>query len=211
MSSIPQLGALDGCLDQYRRAYEQFGTDPFDVSRLARDSDGETDELEHALELLVAAGLVERTVRDRYRVRCTPEESVETWQEKAAPRLSLLHRRVQETSVDRGSRSTDDTETLTRDDEHFFGVQVTPETDVESLVDTLTTTYDEETYDGVVLRTRGNRADVAQRLADRLEGDDAGRADARNQFVGGFEKIHTDLVGDHKDALEFRLYLRRVT
>lgn len=209
VSSISTLGALEGCLDRYVRAYERFGTDAFDASRLATDAESAADEAASDLTLLAAAGLLERIGDGRYRVRCTPDESVDAWREKLAPRLTLLHRRVREVrdaTPTNGGGDDGPGETLTYDGESFLGVSVSPETDRESLTDTLAAAYD-DSHAGVVLRVRADRATVAQRLADALEDgklpDDA--------FDGRFEKVHTNLVGAHKDALEFRLYMREVT
>lgn len=201
MAPTETLPAADACLDLYATLYDCYGTDAFDRDDLSRPTDDES--LTRRLELLVAYGLVDRRADGDYQVRCSPDESLDRWRAKGAARCESLYHRIQRTTP-AGDDASDhaDSETVTREDRTFAGVRVTDSADFDSVRATLRTAMaNHPECDGVVLRSSGVGAAAVQRLADELcaSGTPAGRQ---------FEKEATALVGEEKNALEFRLFLR---
>ncbi|MFB6102171.1 MAG: hypothetical protein ABEJ73_06355 [Haloplanus sp.] len=205
------LPAIDDCLDIYRRIYDHFGTAAFSPERLAdaldpdaRASDGRS--LTHLLDLLVAYGLLERRGRERYRIRCAPDESLDRWRTVAVSRTRRLHRLVDGTvPFSDGSVSQVD-DALSHGGETFASVPVDHPDDFDAVETAVVGRFDARpACAGVVLRSPGDLAAAVQRFADRL----CDRGVAHRDWA--FEKATTDLVGAQKNDLEFRLFLRVTT
>ncbi len=208
MTTGTSLPTIDDCLEAYLTAYAAFGEDPFSSSDLA-DRVDEIDMSEpdgaHRLELLVAYGLVDRIGDDRYRIRCRPDESAAQWQERAAERAATVRRLVAGRMADRGTPA-DDSDLLSHDGEPFASVFVSEGDDVETVATMAATALArDDSLAGIVLRGAGSRADHLQRIGDEL--CDSAVVE-RTDLERSFEKEGTDLVGESKDALEFRSFLR---
>lgn len=209
---------IENCIDLYVEAHDRYGTDVFepdDLSRRSGSRGGDTGpptdarSLTHLLDLLAAYGLLARHHDGRYRVRCAPEEDLGRWRENAVTRAESLYRRVHRTTGTSGDDATDDAgrETLRYDGSAFVSVRVTDAADLDSARDAIRTALDRHPdCAGLVVRSPGELATEVQRFADDLCG-------ASTPATGGrtFEKEATDLVGGHKDDLEFRLFLRETT
>ncbi|TYL36913.1 hypothetical protein CV102_19320 [Natronococcus pandeyae] len=210
MTTLESLPAIESCLETYRVAYASFDERPFSTAELADHEDGpesSASDLEYRLTLLVAYGLVDRIDDDRYRVRCSPDESPARWRERAAERAETLHRLITaSTATQRPATAEPDPGRLKRDDDTFASVFVGGHDDVDSVATAAATALDGgDALAGIVLRTSGARADRAQRIADHLC---APEITDRTDLDSSFEKGFSDVVGDSKDELEFRLFLR---
>jgi hypothetical protein len=215
MSTLETLPAIDDCIDLYVRIYDRYGTDAFDpedlsrhLSNRARGADVPADgqPLIRLLHLLVAYGLLARQRDECYRVRCAPDENPDRWRAKTAPRVETLYQRVQRSTNPSGDEPTSDSEceTLWHDGEAFVSIRVTDIADLDSARTTIQPTMDEHSEcTGVVLRSSGALAAEVQRFAD---GICESPTTAGGERV--FEKEATDLVGEDKNDLEFRLFLR---
>ncbi|WP_265108728.1 hypothetical protein [Halosolutus halophilus] len=210
MATLGTLPAIDDCIEAYLTAHASFGSDPFSAADVADQVDGDessASDVEYRLTLLVAYGLVDRIDDDRYRIRCSPDESITQWRERTAERAETLHRLVTDPTADRRTASDDaNVELLRQDGDPFASVFVFEHDDAESVARTAATALTrDESAAGVVLRASGARANHVQRIADQLcTSDIADRTDLERPL----EKGLSDVVGESKDALEFRLFLR---
>ncbi len=207
MATSSSLPAIDRCVDLYLTAYECFGDDPFSSTSIVdhwTSSESSDADLEQLLSLLVAYGLVERTDDDQYRVRCSPDDDVSRWNEQATSRAKTLHHEVTMARDDGRAATESEAESLEYDGESFASVFVTEGDDVDAVATTVANAFDSsDPVAGVVLRSSGDAAGHVQQLADSLcdRDDPTGRSRT-------LEKESSDLVGEHKDDLEFRLFLR---
>ncbi|MFC4542975.1 hypothetical protein ACFO5R_13690 [Halosolutus amylolyticus] len=209
MATLGTLPAIDDCIEAYLTAHAAFGSDPFSAADVGDHVDGDepsASEIEYRLTLLVAYGLLDRIDDDRYRIRCAPDESIAQWRERSAERAQTLHRLVTEPAADGRTAADDvDVELVTRDDAPFASVFVFEHDDAESVATTAASALArDESVAGIVLRASGARADHAQQIADQLCTPDI--AD-RTPLERPFEKGLSDVVGESKDDLEFRLFL----
>ncbi|WP_323173531.1 hypothetical protein [Natrialba sp. PRR66] len=210
MATLGSLPAIDRCIETYLAAHAAFDDSPFSALEHADHEDGlesSESDIEHRLTLLVAYGLVEQIDDDRYRIRCAPDESTTRWQERAAERAETLHRLITDPTANRRTPTDElDTELLTQDDDTFVSVFVFDHDDVDSVAATAATALHRgDALSGVVLRTSGVRSGHVQRIADQLCAPDiTDRTDLESTFKKGF----SDVVGESKDELEFRLFLR---
>ncbi len=217
MPAGDSLPAIDGCIELYLAIDDAFDTASFDLDDLDRalsptGPDGVSSrdrERRRRLDLLVAYGLLTRTDDGAYRVRCVSDAGVAEWERKAAARARELHRRTRRRATagrPSAGESSDRTPTVVHAGEEFRSVFVDGDTDFDSVVATLAARGDDAESAGVVFRAPGEAANRVQRLADRLCDDETA---AETTLTDRFEKTHTDLVGEDKDALEFRLFLRK--
>lgn len=213
MATLDSLPAIDDCLETYLTAHAAFGDESFSAGAL-EDRDGTVEAttpcLEDRLALLVAYGLFERLDDDRYRVRCSPEDAPERWRARAAERAEALHRLVSDLAADRqplAGEDDPDPELLEWDGDAFVSVLVSERDDGRSVATRAATALDRTEAAGIVLRTAGARAGHAQRIADQLRSEAAVEDAAIDR---SFEKDGSDVVGNSKDDLEFRAFLRAV-
>lgn len=205
------LPAMDDCLETYLTAYAAFGERPFSAAELVErglDVDSPNSDVDRRLNLLVAYGLLDQFDDERYRLRCSPDEGVTRWQERALERVDMVHRLVTDAMAKRQEPSDDLRAELIRwDGDAFASVFVSERDDLESVATTATTAFScGESVAGIVLRTAGEAAGHAQQLADQLGAPDV---PDRTDLEQPLEKEGSDVVGDSRDALEFRLFLRR--
>lgn len=213
MASELGQSQFDDCLALYLHTWELLDDQAFTsaevVERLVNHDRNieyitQEDEPERHLNLLVAYGLLDRMDDGRYRIRCAPDDDLESWQERQAIRTEAIYQYVQRQQADRpmtGERS----DHLQRHGATFTDVFIDAEIGFAELIAQIAASMEDTSdIDGVVLRAPAELTGHVQQLADDLcdrEGtDDADR--------GPFEKITADVVGEHKDDLEYRLYLR---
>jgi hypothetical protein len=216
MPTTETLPAVDACIDLYVRIYDCLGDEEFapdeladlviarEGERTASDAGRSTDQL---LDLLVAYGLLSH--RDGcYRVRCAPDETLDRWRAKATARAELLHRSVEQAGEPSRTEPSDgaDRAVLTHDGDAFARVRLADADDLTTAETRLSAALD-SCHDcvGVVLCAPGELAAEVQRFADRQCDSETGSRRDRS-----FEKATTDLVGEDKNHLEFRLFLREV-
>ncbi|ELY59450.1 hypothetical protein C491_06558 [Natronococcus amylolyticus DSM 10524] len=196
-----ELPRLEDCLELYAAAVERYGSKPFTAARAKRELAGTPST--GLLELAVAYGLFEFD-GDAYAVRVEPDEPERAWRANAIDRAE----RIRTAAVERASErtgGTDGVRALTHDSRRFASVAVGERAALEGILDRLEGVPLEE-YDGIVLRSPGEHANAVQRLADRLcEPAVANETDLSRPF----QKESTDVVGDDKNDLEFRLFLER--
>lgn len=191
------LPALDACVRLHATAHERFGTDPFAPDAIDDPDEGRDRPLSARLDLSVAYGLLDRTGDGRYRVRCPPDAPHERWRDRYEERADALYQRV---------ARTDGADRITHEGEQYRDVRVPDGTSLDPVADAVAASTPENgSAAGVVLRSSPEFADRVQRMADDLT-DPSG---AGGDLPARYEKEGTDLVGDHKDSLEFRLFLRR--
>lgn len=199
------LPRLDDCLDAYLQAYEQFGTEPFVPEGLSVPAETQP---ERTLEIAVAYGLLEYDGNE-YRVRVAPNAPAERWNAAATSRATAIRRRVTSRDTDERVGQQDDEngrERLQRDGRYYASVFVDEQDGFEAVTDRVHKAVTTDDVDGVVLRSRGQLANEVQQFADRLC-DQETVADRPSGDT--FRKDDSDVEGDHKDELEFRLYLSR--
>ncbi|QLG63668.1 hypothetical protein [Halorarum salinum] len=204
---------VDEAVPLYHRIWDRFGDEPFAARELAQwldahEADGRdrgTRDLPDRLASLVAYGLLRRDGPDRFRVRCRPGESAAEWHARLEPRTEALHRRVHGADLYDGSADDggDPEGEIRYRGSAYRGVLVDGSTDVGELHDALTEVLERSPeYDGVVLRAPATEAGTVQWLADGLYDVGATDVDGRR-----FEKVNSLVVGDDKDALEYRMFL----
>ncbi|MDG5819961.1 hypothetical protein [Natronococcus sp. A-GB7] len=199
--SETELPRLEDCLELYAAAVERYGSEPFTAARAKRELAGTPSQ--RLLALAVAYGLFEFD-GDAYAVRVEPDEPERAWRTNAVDRAE----RIRTAAVERATQrmgGTDGVRALTHDSKRFASVAVDEPAELEGILDRLEGVPLEE-YDGIVLRSPGERANAVQRLADRLcEPSVTDESDLSRPF----QKEYTDVVGDDKNELEFRLFLER--
>lgn len=214
MPTTETLPAIDSCIDLYVQVHDLYGAGAFDTDDLSRRlstlDDGtalptDVEPLTRLLNLLCAYGLLNRHRDGRYRVRCAPDESLDRWQAKTATRVESLYQRVHRTMNPSRDKPTGDSgrTALWHDGYAFASIHVTDSADLNSAQTSIQTAIDEHPEcAGIVLRSPGELAAEVQRFADGLCEPAATASGER-----AFEKVTTDLVGDDKNDLEFRLFL----
>lgn len=217
MTAADTLPAIDDCIDLYVQVHSLYGEDTFEPEGLSRrsstrddwtDLPTDVDSLTRLLNLLTAYGLLDSRRDGRYRVRCAPNENLECWRSKAATRVESLYERVHRTNSSRdASIATAGPETFYHGDEPFASVRVTDSADFKTVQTSIRAAVGERPdCAGIVLRSPGELAAEIQRFADVLCESEPTTGGER-----AFEKVTTDLVGDDKNDLEFRLFLREAT
>lgn len=206
MASNQTLPAIDDCIDLYIQIHDDFGTEAFapeEVAARVDDLSADEHSLVRLLNLLVAYGLLDRNDDGQYRVRCAPNESLDRWRAAATSRVEFLHRLVQRTTIPESATDDAGGDSLRYEGDAFASVYVDDAGDLDSAETAIENALAEQPECvGIVLRSPGDVAAEVQRFADRLRENNITTADR------SFEKEMTDLVGDDKDNLEFRLFLR---
>lgn len=160
-----------------------------------------------ALNRLVAYGLLRRTDDDRYKIHCKPGDSVAEWHAKIRSRVEAIHQRIHNTEQYESHRSTvgERKNILRHNGNTYFGVSASEDTEFRDLVKTLKELLERGTaHAGVVLRAPATEAAKVQGTADRLY-DPNEMAELSCPFC--FEKEYSEVVGENKDTLEYRLFL----
>lgn len=218
MSSIDTLPRLESCIELYLDAWALFGDREFTPADLTqrivergRNTNiiTGTNEPANRLDLLVAYGLLGRDDGDRYRVRCAPTENVDVWQRRGRSQLETLREHVTDRYERRtsGSERNDERDDLLGHDGAVYARIYVEETETPTAVieNAPEQSAASPSAAGIALCCPAAEAGHAQQLADSLCNGDVAEADG-----DGFEKVTSEVVGEHKDALEYRLYLRKV-
>ena len=205
---------INDCVDLYLHVWDRFGEHPFTVERLINQPvnqdvhslDGK-DEAQRHLDMLVEYGLVNHNDR-QYWVHCLPNENLSAWRERTRS-PEAIYRLVQQAKRqrERGSRA-DSPETFEYEDEEFVSVSADEDTDRSVLMTTVANQMSRSpTFDGIVVRSPADQIGYIQQLADEL--CDA-EAMSETDLSHCFEKVTSNIRGEHKDDLEYHLYLRSI-
>jgi len=214
----PLLPTIDDRIDLYLALWTTVGEEAFTVDSLRRGDADDRDvpwasltegNLRDHLETLVALGLLDWQGDDRYRVRLSPEDSLDEWLEHTATRTSALYDAVETAAAERGDEDAvpDERDVVQFQGETFLRTTVTPELTFEDVAGDLTELLGQASdHDAAALCAPADEADHVQRIADRLCDDEA-MADRRGPDC--FEKVTTQVLGNDPDELEYRMYLVR--
>jgi len=202
---------LDNCIDLYVSAYRSFGMEAFDAEQLDPDwVDGRREEM---LDFAVAYGLLERA-KEEYSVRIAPDASADRWETLAIDRVQTVQQAVADRSGDTGvarqgnqdeADDASDEHVIHRDGRRYASVVVRDTDDFDSVATNVATAMRTSGTDGVVFRSVGELADRVQQFADRLCDADSV---AGEQLSEPLQKVGSDVEGEDKDSLEFRLFLK---
>lgn len=219
MSSDDSLPRIDRCVTLYLTVWDLFEDRSFTPEELTRrliqhdraiDATTGSSEPRVSLDLLVAYGLLERVEADTYRIRCAPDADVDQWERDRRSQLQRLHERVQQR---KRQPNTDPAEApaaegcLRRRGETFSSLRVEADSTFQDVSTAIVDRSDRESDTaGIVLRSPADLAGQVQQLSDDL----CSAETTTDRAVPRFEKVTSDVVGEHKDDLEYRLYLRRV-
>lgn len=205
---------IDDSIILYVRIWDVFGEQPVDYEALVacfsdRDSGagiGEP-ELERRLNVLVTHGLVDRE-DGQYRVQCTSYEDVSAWAERGGV-PEAIYRQVRQaaTQIERTSEA-DAPAVFERENEAFLSLPAEEETNFSALVTEVADRLGRSpAFDGIVIRCPAAVLGVVQQVADELCDADAMAA---TELPYRFEKVISNIRGENKDDLEYRLYLRAI-
>jgi len=214
------LPELTGHLELYLTVWETVGREEFTADELRRktatkgaDSGpwGDDQNLQESLDELVAYGLLDWYGDGRYRIRLTPEESLDEWIEKTVDRVTTLHEAVQSVTQKqdgRGSTETAQTDTIQFEGTTYLRMAVAAGNSIEDVEQELTSLFEEQSdRNAVALTSPADDAAHVQHIADQLC-DPKLMADRTNSY--NFEKVTSQVLGTDPDNLEYRLYLTRV-
>jgi len=208
MASAPDV---DDCVDLYLHIWDRFEERHFTVERLVEqpiDQDirslNENGETKRHLDMLVEYGLMTHD-EGQYRIQCRPHEDLSTWRERTRS-PEAIYRLVQQAKQRRGRRSgSASPETFEYEGEVFVGVHADEEMDRSDLTSAVAKQMNQSSpSDGVVVRSPADQIGYIQQLTDELCDAEAMSETA----LPCFEKVTSNIRGEHKDALEYHLYLR---
>lgn len=194
------LPGFDDCIDLYLTVYDQYGTEPFTPDQL--DLDLAADEFQRLLNFAVAYGLLAFDGTS-YNIRCEPGAPADRWQSLATDRVTRIRRAIPNRARMDTIPDAGDLEELTFEGETFTSAFVTELDDFDAVADTVASVASDD-HDGVVLRSPADLANEVQRFADRL----CDQSEVlKTPLSDPLQKEYSDVVGDDKDDLEFRLFL----
>ncbi|MFC6964272.1 hypothetical protein [Halocatena marina] len=205
---------IEDSIGLYLRVLDIFGTDSFEsdllIEQLLEDdvshvTDGH--EIEHHLDVLVEQGVLNRG-DGQYRVRCTPEEDLSTWRERTCS-AETIYRLIHQAKRQReGELNGNAVEVFEYKGEAFVSILANEKTTLPDLVTTMTERLGQSsTYEGIVLRSPAAQLGHVQQLTDKLCNE---KRIADTDLSYHFEKVASNIRGEHKDDLEYRLYLRAI-
>lgn len=201
---------LDDCADLYAAAYRSFGMEAFDAEQI--DLSREEDQIQDLLDVAVAYGLLERD-DGRYSVRIEPDAAADRWETMAIERAQTVRQAVLDRSTGAvldhqsdqdGGGDASDEQVIHHEGRRYASVFISDSDDFDSAVADVVTAMRTSGTEGVVLRSTSELANRVQRFADRLCDADAV---ARESLSGPLQKVGSDVEGEDKDTLEFRLFL----
>ena len=200
MTTATVLPDIEECIDLYLVAHHQFGTEQFDQAQL--ESTVSTDEFERLLDLSVAYGLF-ATDGNRYRISCEPEMDGECWNTVVSERVNQIQEGISNQLDEHKPAQSRNTPMLEHNGQMFSSVFVAESEAYDSVIESVDNVFDSGSA-GIVLRSPGEYANEVQGFADLL--CDPGVIEATSLSTH-FQKEYSDVVGDDKNELEFRLYL----
>ena len=212
--STDSLPEINDCVDLYLHAWHQFGEQRFNVEQLIEPlTERETRFLEERketrgqLDLLVDYGIVSQN-DEQYEIRCGPEEDLSTWRDRVES-PEAIYQLVQQARQRNRESGTDSLEVLEYEDESFVSLSTDETTDKSDIVTLVADKIDRSPVpDGIVIRSPADQIGHIQQVADEL--CDA-KAMTETNLPCHFEKVASNVRGEHKDDLEYHLYLRSVT
>lgn len=202
---------FEECIELYLAIWQLFSNQTFSPDTLIQrliDHDYAIEyitgdnEPQKQLNLLAAAGLVSQLDEDQYRIRCPPNQGLEYWKDQQSSHIESIYQYIQRHQEERNTASEN---RLQRHGATFESVFLTEQTDLSQLTAAVDDALeDASTVTGVVLRSPAELAHHVQQLADQL----CDREHIASDNRGPLEKTTADVVGEHKDDLEYRLYLQ---
>lgn len=205
---------IEDSIGLYLRVSDIFGTHSFESDELIEQLTGDdvnhvTDghEIEHHLDMLVEQGVLNRG-DGQYRVRCTPDEDLSTWRKRTCS-AETIYRLVQQVKrQQKGESNGNAVEIFEYEGEAFVSILADEKTTLPDLVTkTAGRLGQSPTYEGIVLRSPAAQLGHVQQLTDELCNDER---IADTDLSYHFEKVASNIRGEHKDDLEYRLYLRAI-
>jgi hypothetical protein len=205
---------IDDCIDLYLHAWDRFGERHFNVDRLIEQPVnhdirflGGKDEAKRHLDMLVEYGLVNHD-DGQYWVHCLPNEDLSAWRERTRS-PEAIYRLVQQAKRQRERESrSNSSKVFEYKDEVFVSVFADEDTNRSDLTTLVANQMGQSpTFDGIVVRSPADQIGYIQQLADEL--CDA-EAMAETNLSYYFEKVISNIRGEHKDDLEYHLYLRSI-
>lgn len=202
---------FEECVELYLAIWQLFSDQSFSPDTLIQrliDHDCAieyitgNDEPQKQLNLLAAAGLVNQLDGDQYRIRCPPDQGLEYWKDQQISHIESIYQYIQRHQEERNTASEN---RLQRHGATFKSVFLTEQTELSQLTAAVDEALEETpNVTGVVLRSPAELAHHVQQLADPL----CDREYMASVTGGPLEKTTADVVGEHKDDLEYRLYLQ---
>lgn len=201
---------LNECADLYVAAYQSFGLEGFDAEEI--DLGRGEDQIKDLLDFAIAYGLLEKDEAG-YRVRIEPDASADRWETIAIERTQSIRQVVADRSTGAGldhqgdpdgGGGVSDEHVIHHNGRRYASVFVSESEDFDSVVADVVTALRTSGTDGVVFRSAGELANRVQRFADRLCDADAV---AGEPLSGPLQKAGSDVEGEDKNTLEFRLFL----
>lgn len=210
--SLPNIGE---CATLFHQVCRTFTDEWFTVEELCKllrqekndERSHEANDLDDFLDLLVAYGLLQRDAKHRYRIRCRPGESATEWHANVEPQIEAIHRHIHTSERSGRTLVTSDKpkDVIPHKEETYLGIFIGEDTEFQELVTVLTELLKQDLdRASIVLRSNANEAATLQGIADRLHDPDVM---AEKGCPYRFEKEDTEVVGEHKDDLEYRLFL----
>ena len=205
---------INDCVNLYLHAWDRFGEHHFSVERLMQQSVSqdvrflnEKDEAKRHLDMLIEHGLVNHD-DGQYWVHCLPDEDLSAWRERTRS-PEAIYRIVQQANQQRERElNPASPETFEYEDEKFVSVPADENTDRTDLISVVASRMNRSSaFDGIVIRSPADQIRYIQQLADELCNTEAmSEADIPYHF----EKVISNIRGEHKDDLEYHLYLRSI-
>lgn len=202
---------FEDCIELYLAIWQLFSDQSFSpdtlIQRLidhnyAIEYIRDDDEPQKHLNLLAAAGLVSRLDEEQYRIRCPPDQGLEYWKDQQISHIESIYQYIEHHQEKQNTPSED---RLQRHGATFESVFLTERTDLSQLTAAVDNALENtSTVTGVVLRSPAELAHHVQQLADHL----CDREHMASVSRDPLEKTTADVVGEHKDDLEYRLYLQ---
>lgn len=204
--------AINDCVDLYLHAWDQFGERYFSIEQLIEtfsfDEFGILEKKEEAqrhLDMLVNYGMLKHN-DGQYWAQCGPEEDLSTWREQVSSPEAIYQLVQQAKRQQNFEPGPDSPEILKYEDESFVSLFADENTDKSDLITSAADKIDQPpASDGIVIRSPADQLGDIQHVADKL-------CDAKVMTEAGFsyrfEKVISNIRGEHKDDLEYHLYLR---
>jgi len=201
MPNKNDLPHFESCIQLLYTIHDHHKTEWFTATQI--DSDAFDVDPKRLLDLSVAYGFIELD-NPYYRLKIEPNAEADRWGLALREHTDQLVKSIQQINGDDGTPQVS-TEKLVHEGRTFVSIPVSESDDFESIIDSIQSLDSDR--DGIVLRSTAEYANEVQRLADRLctPSELAGMPVSEQ-----FQKELTDVVGNNKNNLEFRLFLADV-
>lgn len=198
MPNKNDLPKLESCMRLLYTVHDHYRTEWFTATQI--DSNAFEVDTKRLLDLSVAYGFIEFD-EPSYRLKIEPNAETDRWESALREHTDQLVESIQQIkSHDSTSRIL--TDELVHEEQTFASISVSESDDFESIIDSIQSLDSDR--DGIVLRSTAEYANEVQRLADRLcTPSELTETPVSEQF----QKELSDVVGNDKNDLEFRLFL----